>query len=216
MREPSKDAGKTSGELPKKLSGTTSQSVQSADESDPDQPRTVLFGEWLRSNRLERNIALFEVARQTRIPVRSLERLEAGAFERLPADIFVRGFLRSYADTVGLDRDQVLDRYIELGLKRQALQADLVVAARRRRDGRDDPTLLPAPAADRDTRATRAKQRTILPRLSDSEKEGRRGPVTVAVIILVIVATLDNVVPPPWGPHRIRAAILLMVDRVTN
>jgi len=41
--------------------------------------------------------------------------LELGRFESLPADVFVRGFLRSYASCVGLDADDTLRRYGRLG-----------------------------------------------------------------------------------------------------
>ena len=48
-----------------------------------------------------------DIARITRIPQRSLEKLEAGEFDQLPADVFVRGFVRSYASCVGIDADEV-------------------------------------------------------------------------------------------------------------
>ncbi len=61
-------------------------------------------------------MSLEEIARVTRIPQRSLERLEEGAFEALPADVFVRGFLRSYAQCVGLDAEETVRRYAACGL----------------------------------------------------------------------------------------------------
>lgn len=61
-------------------------------------------------------MSLEDIARVTRIPERSLDRLERGDFESLPADVFVRGFLRSYAQCVGLDADDALRRYIDCGL----------------------------------------------------------------------------------------------------
>ena len=49
-----------------------------------------------------RGLSLDEVAAATRIPRRSLERLEAGAFDSEP-DGFARGFVRTVADAMGLD-----------------------------------------------------------------------------------------------------------------
>lgn len=60
-------------------------------------------------------MSLDDIAAETRIPPRSLVSLEAGRFEELPADVFVRGFLRSYARCVGLDADDVLRSYSALG-----------------------------------------------------------------------------------------------------
>ena len=69
------------------------------------------FGEHLRREREVRNIALQDVSRTTKIPVRSLERLEAGEYEALPGEVFVRGFIKSYARCVGLDDESALLLY---------------------------------------------------------------------------------------------------------
>ncbi|WP_428269350.1 helix-turn-helix domain-containing protein [Haliangium sp.] len=66
--------------------------------------------------RHERAMSIDEISGVTRIPVRSLERLESGRFEELPADVFVRGFLRSYARCVGLDEEDTIRRYTRCGM----------------------------------------------------------------------------------------------------
>lgn len=66
---------------------------------------------WLRAGRAQRGISLEEVSRITKIQVRILERLEAGKGDGLPADVFVRGFVRSFAKCVGLDEEEALRRY---------------------------------------------------------------------------------------------------------
>jgi hypothetical protein len=55
------------------------------------------IGEYLARERELRGITLDELAESTRIPLRSLERLEAGAFDRDP-DGFARGFVRTVAE----------------------------------------------------------------------------------------------------------------------
>ncbi|MFO0626741.1 MAG: helix-turn-helix domain-containing protein [Polyangiales bacterium] len=69
------------------------------------------IGTWLRREREVRGVSLEEVADATRIPVQSLSSLEEGRFEELPGEVFVKGFLRSYARAVGLAGDEVLARY---------------------------------------------------------------------------------------------------------
>ena len=69
------------------------------------------FGEHLRREREVRNIALQDVSRTTKIPLRSLERLEAGEYDALPGEVFVRGFIKSYARCVGLDDEGALLLY---------------------------------------------------------------------------------------------------------
>jgi hypothetical protein len=74
------------------------------------------FASWLRAGRVARQLTVEDVARVTRIQHRALERLESGQFDELPADVFVRGFIRNYARCVGLDVEEALARYTECGL----------------------------------------------------------------------------------------------------
>ena len=56
-------------------------------------------------------MSLEEISRATRIPVTSIERIEADHFDDLPGEVFVRGFLKAYARAVSLSVDDVLARY---------------------------------------------------------------------------------------------------------
>jgi cytoskeletal protein RodZ len=66
---------------------------------------------WLRNGRLERGMSIADVARTTKIQARILEDLEDAITEGLPADVFVRGFVRNYARCVGLSEAEALARY---------------------------------------------------------------------------------------------------------
>jgi cytoskeletal protein RodZ len=68
----------------------------------------------LRKERELRQIPLSEVARSTKIPLRTLESLEDGSWDNFPAEVFVRGFVKSYARHVGLVVDETCQRYIEV------------------------------------------------------------------------------------------------------
>ena len=52
-----------------------------------------------------------EVSRTTRVPMSSVERIEADRFDELPGEVFVKGFLTSYARCVGIAAEDVLARY---------------------------------------------------------------------------------------------------------
>src|SRR4051812_42334861 len=71
---------------------------------------------WLKSEREARGVSLEEVARITKIHLRTLERLEEARFDELPADVFVRGFIRNYARVVGLDATSALAKYDGCGV----------------------------------------------------------------------------------------------------
>jgi len=60
------------------------------------------FGSCLRRAREDRALTLGDVSASTKVPRSALERLESGKLAGLPAPVFVRGFIRSYARAVGL------------------------------------------------------------------------------------------------------------------
>jgi cytoskeletal protein RodZ len=68
-------------------------------------------GSYLKRERELRQISVAELAQTTRIPVRVLRQIEADDHDQLPADVFVRGFLRAYARALSLDEEHVLARY---------------------------------------------------------------------------------------------------------
>jgi len=72
---------------------------------------TDSLGQYLRRERDVRGMSLDEIADRTRIAVRHLERIEEGCFHELPGEVFVKGYLRSYARAVGLSPEEVLGRY---------------------------------------------------------------------------------------------------------
>lgn len=87
------------------------------------------FCHYLRERREGASLSIEEIARTTKIPERSLRRIEAGQFEELPGDVFVRGFLRSYARCVGLDSDDVVRKYAECGLEPSPVSSELAEVA---------------------------------------------------------------------------------------
>lgn len=68
-------------------------------------------GEHLRQLREAKRMSLAEVSRETRVPIASVERIEADRFDELPGEVFVRGFLRAYAKALDVPADEVLARY---------------------------------------------------------------------------------------------------------
>ena len=69
------------------------------------------IGGYLRWQRELREISVEELAALTRIPVRSIERLEAGFFDD-QVDGFVKGFVRTVSQELGLDAEDTLSRML--------------------------------------------------------------------------------------------------------
>lgn len=69
------------------------------------------FGEELRREREIRGISLKEIADATKISKRFLEAIERNDHHTLPAPVFTRGFVREYARYVGLNSEEMVNRY---------------------------------------------------------------------------------------------------------
>lgn len=74
--------------------------MDEAFEIRPDNPS---IGERLRLSREERGMSLDDVASQTRIPIRHLQHIESEDWDALPGVTYCIGFVRAYANTIGLD-----------------------------------------------------------------------------------------------------------------
>ncbi|HJX52004.1 MAG TPA: helix-turn-helix transcriptional regulator [Polyangia bacterium] len=133
---------------------------------------TANFGTVLREARERRQVSLADVARQTKVSVSALQFLEEGKLADLPHETFVRGFIRSYARTVGISHVESLSLF------------DEAVAARR--DAETLPRLSPAP---------RAQTAPILPPPEASGDDDAQAPrhgigLAVFVIIVLLIATI--------------------------
>lgn len=68
-------------------------------------------GKRLRSARIEKGYTLDDLQQITKIQKRYLLALEQGKFDELPGDFYVRGFIKQYATTVGLDGEEIVNDY---------------------------------------------------------------------------------------------------------
>jgi hypothetical protein len=69
------------------------------------------IGNSLREARYRQQLELSDVEQATKIRARYLQALEEESFDALPAQTYVKGFLRTYADYLGLDGQLYVDEY---------------------------------------------------------------------------------------------------------
>jgi Helix-turn-helix domain len=172
------------------------------------------FGARLRQQREARSMSVPDIVKLTKIPERSLNFLEGGSFEDLPAEVFVRGFLKSYCRVVGLDVEAILHDYESLVREKKPRIASLARLGQARGDSAQMTAVTTATAAStappagpppgpatataaavepppEKTAAEKDKEElSRYARLGDIGKGPGRMGLTVAVIILVIVATV--------------------------
>ena len=91
-----------------------------SDVSAPVGPAATDLGAMLRDVRVSRGVTLRDAASSLRIRIAYLEAIEAGRFKDLPGATYASGFLRSYASYLGVDGDDVVNRFKAAldGLKR--------------------------------------------------------------------------------------------------
>jgi len=80
------------------------------------------LGQELRRERELRGISLREIADSTRINLRFLQALEEDRLDVIPGAFFVRAILRAYARGIGIDENQVLNKYEEIHTFAEQLQ----------------------------------------------------------------------------------------------
>lgn len=98
------------------------------------------IGSSLREARLRQNLDFPELEERTKIRPKYLRALEDERFDILPAPTYVRGFLRSYAEALGLDGQPFVDEYssrFTVGEEDAPLRARRVPPPRRDRGPRE-------------------------------------------------------------------------------
>jgi len=71
------------------------------------------IGEFFKQVRETKGLTIDEVASKTRIRTDFVKALEDGNFAKLPDQVFARGFVRSYARSLGLDEDDAIHRFTQ-------------------------------------------------------------------------------------------------------
>ncbi len=85
-------------------------------------PQPTHAGEVLQRAREEKHLSLRTVARETNLPVRHLQAIEAGDWESLPRGDYGRYFVREYAKFMSLDPEPLLNDVAPTGLPSAASQ----------------------------------------------------------------------------------------------
>jgi cytoskeleton protein RodZ len=71
------------------------------------------FGSYLKNERELRGVPLEEISGATKIHIRYLKALEENQFDELPGEVFIKGYIRSYANIIGSDVEEILNIYKE-------------------------------------------------------------------------------------------------------
>lgn len=125
------------------------------------------IGPVLERARNERGLSLEDVEQATKIRKRYIVGLEQEDYGQLPAEIYLRGFLKTYADFLGLDGEEMVQRLKQLRPSR--------------REYREDNTTQPE--------GDLSEPAAVNSGGADRERGGRtRGTILTVVVLAVVVA----------------------------
>jgi cytoskeletal protein RodZ len=92
------------------------------------------LGEYLRRQRESKGLSLREISDMTKIGINYLRYIEENNFDKIPGEVFLKGFLRLYARSVGLREEEIMERYLTLYKEKDKEDIDQkVIKVRHRR-----------------------------------------------------------------------------------
>lgn len=100
-------------------------------DRDREAEAKMSFGQKLKTERESQGLSLEDVADTTRIGIHHLRALEQDDFDALPDDVFVKGYLRAYAECLDADPDLVIEAY---NLERQSRKTEQAAKRNNERD----------------------------------------------------------------------------------
>ena len=187
------------------------------------------IGAALRDARMGRALSIDECQRATRISRRYLEALEEEDFGALPAPVFARGFLRSYAQFLGVDSTTLVQRFPGEPRPTEALPAAGVLGQppRRSRGGEYERRGGPAVLRENDALLSRqspgyADERYAdeslapIPTIDTRTPSVRLGPWLVAAFVVLVVLAGVVVIVTLGGDETALPAAIAPTPGVDN
>lgn len=81
------------------------------------------FGSYLKKVRLEKGMSIEDIMDYSKISNHMVQLIEADNISKLPEPVYLKGFLKTYAKAVGVDPDDVIDRY-NRALNKETVKAE--------------------------------------------------------------------------------------------
>lgn len=152
------------------------------------------LGQILKSTRERKRISLSQAAVKTRIKLQHLEMMERDDFSKMPAPAYAKGFLRMYADFLGLDAAPLVQEYVQKHLRREAGSAPPPPAPPPvREQGRPPPPPPPGQAAPAEVEPQPASgtpsPRSVLTGLLKPVPLHKIWPVVLVLLVVWLLAT---------------------------
>lgn len=152
------------------------------------------LGNYLRQTRESRNMTLSEVVETTKIRSRYLQAIEEGDLSIMPGIVYARGFIRSYADFLGLDGAKLTAQY--LAQKEGAMQGNTTDEA----VYRSTPNFV-AGTARKQSQTVHADRRQGATQVGRKEDrfpwQNKMGILALGVVVLTLIVVITTAMNQP-------------------
>lgn len=71
-----------------------------------------MIGDILRREREKQNLTVQDIERETSIRALYIEALEQGEYDKLPGEVYAKGFIKNYANFLDLDGDDMVKKFV--------------------------------------------------------------------------------------------------------
>lgn len=167
---------------------------------DPESIRLRELGEFLRRTRESQHRTVEDVVEATKVRGRYLQAIENGDVSMVPGLVYVRGFIRSYADYLGLDGMEIVHQYLGRPRDEEAVaepSSDASAAARRSPYGSSGGARPSRTARETgNTRRADSRQarawRAVSTRVPRTRRSSQILGVIAAVVLVVTVAAVAH------------------------
>jgi cytoskeleton protein RodZ len=117
--------------------------AQSAEQTEPvAEPTNPSPGTILSAQRESLELTIQQVADKLNLTMHYVRCLESDSYDKLPGDVFVRGYIRTYANLLQLDAPQVVAVYSEFTSKKLARKEEAIKRYARRRNDKNRPWII--------------------------------------------------------------------------
>jgi cytoskeleton protein RodZ len=162
------------------------------------------IGVYLRKEREARKIRLEDVQEITKIRLRYLQAIEEGDLEVIPGEVYRKGFIASYANAIGLDGQEVVEKYNNLKLEQEnQARLELEKLSNKRKSQPEPQKSVPSD----NSHENENPKKKIKPKNKNAKKSKKTNrnlsKLVIALTVIIILLGLMLVLPKLNGGNQV-------------
>lgn len=178
------------------------------------------LGQVLRSTRERKRISLSYAAAQTRIKIQYLEWMERDDFSRIPAPAYAKGFIKMYAEFLGLDPQPLVQEYVAVHVGKKPTRLHEMSMKPPPPTRKQEAAPVPAPAAPAEPAPAPVEESEPAPKAARPRREFKRPDfsgltrmlanlpwrqiISIVSVVVAVVALVNAMARCARHPDQIR------------